>query len=626
MSRIKILNESTANGIAAGEVVERPASVVKELIENALDAGASVITVEITDGGIRLIRVTDNGCGMDQEDAEKSFVCHATSKITSLDDLEGLSTMGFRGEALSSIAAVSRITLKTRPVGEDRGTLLEVEAGKIVRRANNLGPWGTSLEVRDLFFNQPARYKFLKKDQTEAQYIIILVERFALVRPDVSFRLIKNGKEVLHTPGNNDPSSALYCVYGSDIVNQCIPIESEHDKVKIRGFAGKPELARAGRGEQTIFVNDRIIRSKTITSAVDEAYKTMLMRGKYAFVVLMIYIPAALLDVNVHPQKAEVRFWNDSEVFRAVYHALNGVLMAGSFVAEAKPRIEEPRKIVSPQIEYTNLTEQDQKSFSYMEQTVIQNIMFSENTSFDDMRSVPDGSADTKTPDREDSGSDYKAIQPVGLDTYQLPESSKRDESLNEIKNARFIGILFFTYILLESPDSLIVLDQHAAHEKILFEKLLKEFPAQGRVFVSSQQLLTPEIITLSASDMAFITENHERFLTLGFHYDQIGERDIAIRFAPSLVGEKAVNQAFSEVLVSLKRDTELTGEKYLLALATAACKSAVKAHDRLDPIEVRSLIEQLVLLDNPFTCPHGRPIIVRYSKATIEKEFKRIV
>ena len=611
MSRIKLLDELTANGIAAGEVVERPASVVKELVENALDAGASVISVEITDGGIKMIRVTDNGCGMDAEDAVTAFSCHATSKLTNLDDLMSLSTMGFRGEALSSIAAVSKIMLKTRQVGEEYGTKVEVEAGKVVRRERHAGVWGTIIEVRDLFYNLPARYKFLKKDQTEAQYITILCERFALVRPDVSFRLVKNDKEILHTPGNNDPQSALYCVYGGDVVGNCVSIESEHDKIKVRGFAGKPILARSGRGEQTIFVNDRIIRSKIISAAVDEAYKTLLMRGKYAFVVLLIYIPSALVDVNVHPQKAEVRFWNDSEVFRAVYHALQGALMTESFVGEIQPGSDETAPKTTPSTSEIGRTGSDPNINIY-----------SVESSF-----APGVFADRPV----NSESIQQMILPNDEITANRPEgaidtSSARDKALTEVKNARTIGILFSTYILLESEDNLILLDQHAAHEKVLYEKLLKEDSLRDHSAVPSQQLLAPSVLALTASDTDFIEENREKFRELGFDFDQIGLREIAIRYAPSFLEEREVNSVFIDVAESLKFETDSSDDKYLLSLATAACKAAVKAHDRLDPTEVRALIDRLTELDHPFSCPHGRPIIVRYSKKSLEKEFKRIV
>ena len=620
MSRIKLLDELTANGIAAGEVVERPASVVKELIENALDAGASVISVEITDGGIKMIRVTDNGCGMDEEDAIAAFACHATSKLTTLDDLESLSTMGFRGEALSSIAAVSKITLKTRQVGEKYGTKVDVEAGKVIRRETHAGVWGTTVEVRDLFYNLPARYKFLKKDQTEAQYITVLCERFALVRPDVSFRLVKNGKEILHTPGNNDPRSALYCVYGSDVVCNCIPIDSANDKIKVRGFAGKPVLARSGRGEQTIFVNDRIIRSKTISAAIDEAYKTLLMRGKYAFVVLMIYVPSALIDVNVHPQKAEVRFWNDSEVFRSVYHALQGALMTESFIPEVLPSTEaSDSKANRPETDAVlALNTNETKEYSTKTETNPQILADRAGSVRIGIPTEDPGLTRQASLTHEDSRGD-RPERDTGT-------SSARDKALTEVTNARIIGVLFSTYILLESEENLILLDQHAAHEKVLFEKLLKEDSLRDNSTVPSQKLIAPSIVTLTASDTEFAEENLSKYRELGFDFDRIGLREIAIRYAPSFLEERNINPVFIDVTESIRTQTDASDDQYLLSLATAACKAAVKAHDHLDPQEIRALINSLTELDNPFSCPHGRPIIIRYSRKTLEKEFKRIL
>lgn len=637
MGRIKLLDSLTANGIAAGEVVERPSSVVKELVENALDAGASVVTVEITNGGIKMIRVTDNGCGMDAEDAVNAFSCHATSKLSRLEDLSSISTMGFRGEALSSISAVSRVLLKTIPVGEEYGTIVELESGKVIRKEKATGIWGTSIEVRDLFYNMPARYKFLKKDQTEAQYITILCERFALVRPDVSFRLIKNDKEILHTPGNNDARSSLYSIYGNDVVNNCIPLESEHGKIIVRGFAGKPILARSGRGEQTIFVNDRIIRSKTIAAAIDEAYKTLLMKKKYAFVILMIYVPSALVDVNVHPQKSEVRFWNDSEVFRAVYHTLHGALMSEPLVND----LNAPSEPYSPGSDQTgdsvDQTRDGQPMIAKSESPIYRQGVLSSAESVISEQAAVIYENDNMNRSQKDQNSKSFKTEHVLSDKINREKASgksfdrgnydrSRDCVLNEIKDSLYIGTLFGTYILLQSESNLIILDQHAAHEKILFEKLVKDRASQKDYSVPSQQLLSPAALTLSPSDLEFAQNNQNRFRELGFDFDRMGEKDIAIRFAPSFGDGKNVSSLFADVLDQLKNDLETTDDEKLLILATAACKAAVKAHDRLDPIEVRSLIESLVILDNPFSCPHGRPIIIRYSKRDLEKEFKRIV
>ena len=623
MGLIHELDAATANGIAAGEVVERPSSVVKELIENAIDAGATVITIEITGGGISLIRVSDDGCGMDEEDARLAFLCHATSKLKTLDDLFSLHSMGFRGEALSSIAAASRVNLKTRQPGADMGTEVVLEAGQTLRVMPTGGPGGTRIEVRDLFFNLPARYKFLRKDQTEAQYIAALCERFALIRPDISFRLISQGKEILHTPGNNDSLSSLYCIFGKQIVDQCIPINESFGELSITGFAGKPAIAKSSRGDQVIFVNDRLIRSKVISSAIDEAYKTMLMKGRYAFLILSIRIPSQLLDVNVHPQKAEVRFWNDSEVFRAIFHCLHNALLSVPLVVEPQMLFgstdkdigaDHPAEIIDSGEMPANPPDNAMDSellhnkvpYNYPMQSVIQ--------------TVTDGTASYQA---DDSGGqlDVGSQEDTGASL-----SGPYGFSVADLLDARIIGVAFTTYILLELGKFLVLLDQHAAHEKILFENLVKEHEQKGIKKLRTQPLLVPEFISLTASDMLFVHEMSGTMEKAGFVFEPMGDKEIILREVPAIEQPYQPAEAFRSTLESLKRETPKTDEALLLILATSACKAAVKGHDRLDELEIRALISDLSKLNNPYHCPHGRPIIIRMSQKDLEKEFKRIV
>jgi len=601
MGRIFELDPATANGIAAGEVVERPSSVVKELVENAIDAGATVITVEIAGGGISLIRITDDGCGMDEDDAKLAFLCHATSKLKTLDDLFSLHTMGFRGEALSSIAAASRVTLKTRQPGAETGTEVVLEAGRTLRVLPTGGPGGTRIEVRDLFFNLPARYKFLKKDQTEAQYIAALCERFSLIRPDISFRLISQGKELLHTPGNNDALSSLYCIYGKQIVDQCIPINENYGELEITGFAGKPEIAKGNRGEQVIFVNDRLIRSKVISSAIDEAYKTMLMKGRYAFVILSIRIPSTLLDVNVHPQKAEVRFWNDSEVFRAVYHCLHNALLSAALVIEPKTLFQSPDKTIDEA-----------------------NIEWPSAAPATAGTPATSGKAATKTAYIFPVQPEINSISEAASSYHQ--ESAQFGFAVADLLEARIIGVAFATYILLEMGKHLVLLDQHAAHEKILFEKLVKDHAKRGKEKINTQPMLVPEFMSLTPADMLFLHEMTGVMEKAGFVFEPMGDREIILREVPDIAQTFNPASAFRNTLDSLKRETPKTDEALLLLLATSACKAAVKGHDRLDDIEIKGLISDLSKLDNPYHCPHGRPIIIRLSQKDLEKEFKRIV
>lgn len=621
MGRIRQLDTITANGIAAGEVVERPSSVVKELVENAIDAGASSINIDIYDGGISLIRVSDDGCGMDEEDAILAFSLHATSKIEKLDDLFALHTMGFRGEALSSISAAARVSIKTKQHGEEKGTEVTIDGGKIVRVTSVGCKTGTTIEIRDLFYNLPARYKFLKKDQTEAQYIIVLCERFSLIRPDISFRLTNQGKEVLHTPGNNEMLSSLYCIYGKKLIDECIQIDETLGEVSISGYVGKPNIARSNRGEQTIFVNDRLIRSKTISSAIDEAYKTLLMKGRYAFLILSLRIPSSYVDVNVHPQKAEVRFWSDKAVFSAVYHIVNQALLSVSHViipetgalfssesdSSKKTSITPSHGQIATSEERVVLYPEDKLS-TKIHRTSEQMLTFSE-----------DHSSVTKTNEEKSSDTFPHTSEAVTASPYA-------GFTIHDLLDAKFIGILFSTYILLERKDTLLMLDQHAAHEKILFEQLRNRARDNIATICSSQILLLPQIITLSASDMQFVMTKQVMLNNSGFVFETIGDKEIILREIPSVSIEINPTESFLCALDELKSELPKTNEQLLLAVATAACKAAVKGHDRLDEKEVKSLIEDLTKLQNPYHCPHGRPIIILLSQKDLEKEFKRIV
>ncbi len=650
MSRIHVLDTVTANAIAAGEVIERPMSIVKELMENSLDAGATAITVEIEYGGITLIRVRDNGCGMDQEDAKNAFLIHATSKIHSLDELFSLHTMGFRGEALASIAAAAKVTLSTKEPQADMGTCVKYEGGHFISCTPIGMPSGTIVEVRDLFYNLPARFKFLKKDQTEAGYIQTLIERFILCNTDVSFKFIKNGKTVLQSPGNCDAQSALYSVYGKEIVASCREINSVIDGITVKGFAGLPKIARASRAEQIIFVNQRLIRSKTISAAIDAAYTNMLMKGKYAFIILDIYMPFSDIDVNVHPQKAEVRFSNESVIYRAVYHSIMNTLAQESmsidysFQPEVSsrpttnmptPETSVPKKTTSPmKYELSN----EAKQIGY------QNLYFHENSST--YVTTPKTSVELQKEDvsnlitqkiRSNVAEEVFEPEIQASETESLPLDTptttpvideiligSREESLHELVSSRVIGTLFDTYILLESPQrTMLLIDQHAAHEKILYEKFVaQELTKQ----VVSQPLLAPEIVSLSRSDISFIEENISSLEAIGFEISSLGDGELAIRSVPAQIDARNVRQAFVDMIDEWMHASKTRNDALILSLATAACKAAVKGHDHLHDIEIHRLLEDLSKLKDPYHCPHGRPILIRLSEKEIEKEFKRIV
>ena len=644
MSRIHLLDAATSNAIAAGEVIERPMSIVKELMENSIDAGATQITIEIQDGGITLIRVRDNGCGMDEEDAKNAFICHATSKITTLDELFSLHSMGFRGEALASIAAASRVTLSTKEPLSEKGTCVRYEAGQFIS-CDPIGmPSGTTVEVRDLFYNLPARFKFLKKDQTEANYIQVLIERFILCHTDISFKFIKNGKTVLQSPGNCDASSALYSVYGKDIVSACRPIEYSVDGITVKGFAGLPRISRASRSEQIFFVNQRLIRSKTITSAVDSAYTNMLMKGKYAFVILDIYMPSQDLDVNVHPQKAEVRFSNESAIYRAVYHALSSTLATESmsidysfpssgkepvsapvasapqsYVAAPAP-VPAPSPAPIPAPTPVVKTPEIKKPDSTIE-VPFSTIPFDEPSpaiAYENKETLSEPSPVYEvTPDQPKTP---ELTQP------QIPETlmQTREESLHELMAARVIGTFCDTYILMESTDrTLLMVDQHAAHEKVLYEKLVAQ---EAEKKIVSQPLLSPAIVSMSKSDISFIEEHSDELENLGFEISSLGDSEMAIRSVPAQIDPNSVSSAFIEMVDEWMHQSKTRKDALILSLATCACKAAVKGHDKLHDIEIKGLLEDLSKLKDPYHCPHGRPILIRISEKEIEKQFKRIV
>lgn len=662
MSRIQILDAATSNAIAAGEVIERPMSIVKELMENSIDAGATQITVEIADGGITLIRVRDNGCGMDEEDAQKAFICHATSKLRSLDELFSLHSMGFRGEALASIAAAARVTLSTKEPLAEKGTCVRYEGGKFISCEPIGMPSGTTVEVRDLFYNLPARFKFLKKDQTEANYIQVLIERFILCHTDVSFKFIKNGKTVLQSPGNCDPSSALYSVYGKEICSACRPINSTIDGITVKGFVGLPKIARASRSEQIIFVNQRLIRSKTITSAIDSAYTNMLMKGKYAFVILDILIPSADLDVNVHPQKAEVRFSNESMIYRAVYHAIVNTLSAETMsvefefnkgdnqketnnaaplqapvptaakseitvAAEQKPEVSDRP---SPAVSVPESTPVSKPSVDYSKNIGYSNLYFKQQEkAYNVAETVSAPVIGIKEPEvqsevkpeilPEAKQEPDPAVENI-LD--MLPQS--REESLHELTSSRVIGTLFDTYILLETKDrTLLMIDQHAAHEKVLYEQLVA---LEMEKKVVSQPLIAPVIVSMSRSDISFIEEHSKDLEDIGFEVSSMGDSELAIRSVPAQVDPQSVSSAFIEMVDEWMHESKTRKDALILSLATSACKAAVKGHDKLHDIEIKRLLEDLSVLKDPYHCPHGRPILIRLPEKEIEKEFKRIV
>jgi DNA mismatch repair protein MutL len=625
MGRIIILDEHTSNRIAAGEVIERPASVVKELVENSIDAGATSISVEIKKGGISLIKVSDNGSGIAEDDAEIAFERHATSKIRKPNDLDSISTLGFRGEALASIAAVAKIQLTTRVIEKPYGIYAELNGG-ITKEIRQVGcPVGTTFIVRDLFFNTPARYKFLKKDSTEAGHISDVITRIAVGNPHISFKLVNNGYTVIHTPGNNHLLSTVFSLYGKDIAKKTSKIQFKDENVLITGYAGSADTARSNRNYQSFYVNSRYIKSKTITSAVDEAYKTFLMKNKFPFIVLKIEINPLQVDVNVHPAKMEVRFSNDREVFSSVYHAVRSAITRNNSVRSVllsnKKGIEyldnPPDKTDMPGIEYKQ-QDIDIKTFlredPYSGNKPKANNIHNKNNYYENTNNIKDLSI-----------SPEKKIDDRGEENTGEKDNKLAKESCNIglLSNARIIGQVFSTYIILQSGEDMVLIDQHAAHERIIFEELKKKYSNDVPL---SQDLISPVVIELTQHEIKLLEGKKDFFRKIGFDFDNFGNNSIILRSVPYQDKGSTIREAFLEIMDGVLNTDNIDVQSIAEdALYRVACKAAIKANKKLNETEILKLIADLGKFRNPYTCPHGRPTIIKIAKYELEKKFKRV-
>ncbi|MDI6619480.1 MAG: DNA mismatch repair endonuclease MutL [Clostridiales bacterium] len=598
MGKIHILGENISNKIAAGEVVERPASVVKELVENSIDAGANSITVEIKDGGTTFIRVSDNGSGMDMDDAKNSFIRHATSKINSEDDLSSIKTLGFRGEALASIAAVSHVDMQTKLKQETYGTRIEIHGG-IYKFAGSTGcPDGTTITVRNLFFNTPARLKFLKKESREAALISDIVLKLSLSKPEITFKYINNKKLIFNTPGNNDLKSTILSLYGKEYHDSLIDVSYKGNILSIAGYIGRPESARSNRNFETFFVNNRYIQNRMLCAAVENAYKTYLPVNKFAFCILFISICPEFVDVNVHPTKAEVRFQDEREVFSAVFNTIRNGLAGEVIIPEFQER-EMPQKF-------------EQKKF------------------YEDISSKETGKVNDIALERNEYSKVYRPVEEFKIEdgekTDNAPEEVRDDgvrtESRNLIPPLIIIGQCNSTYILAQGPDGLYIIDQHAAHERVLFEKFKSSFERGG---INSQKLLTPFVIELTPQEIEILKENMEIMKKIGFEVDFFGNNSVMLRAVPIVFGEPQLKKLFMEILDLANGGNTSAKSTIDNILYTMACRSAVKANDKLNNIEMEGLVKMLRQAANPYTCPHGRPTIIKITEKELEKKFKRI-
>ena len=714
MGNIVLLDDLTINKIAAGEVIERPASVIKEMVENSIDAGATNINVEIKNGGISYIRVSDNGKGIQKDDMEIAFERHATSKIRQASDLDSIKSMGFRGEALASIAAIANVEMVSKSETSDVGNRIVVEAGKTLEFEETGCPQGTTITVRNLFFNTPVRYKFLKKDFTEAGYIEDVITRIALVNPNIAIKLINTDKTIIQTSGNGNLQDVIYAIYGKDIASNVLDVEYNYEDLHISGVVGKPEIARSNRSNQMFFVNKRYIKDKVLTGATEKAFKGMIPIGKYGFVILNIDMDPSKVDVNVHPAKLEVRFQEENKIFKAIYHAIQETLLKSELISSPEKEVEDTKEAVEEAkksnafgnlfarkanneftqnqtrtlvevaknnsdtqktqvINTEEIKQQLKQEEKKMEQvniraenkaeikdanTSIGNILtdlarikanMQENIdiadkintdnnvdvnkkvkelndlkvaeSFDTMYERTFGKIPASTEEKIEE--DKKKIDAYDLIKDNNISVFEESEEYTQKPNYKFIGIAFSTYIIIEIKDELYIIDQHAAHERIMYEKIKKNYYSEGEK--DSQLLLLPDVITLTHKEMDIAHDNIEIFEKAGFDLEEFGENTIKLNGVPTVCYDLDTKELFLETLDEIntvartaKQEIE---EKFI---ATVACKAAVKAKMVLNVQEVENLMDELLKLPNPFTCPHGRPTAIKMDLKDIEKKFAR--
>ncbi|MCH5256287.1 MAG: DNA mismatch repair endonuclease MutL [Lachnospiraceae bacterium] len=666
---INILDNQTIDKIAAGEVVEKPASVVKELVENAIDSGADAITVEIKDGGISLIRVTDNGSGIEKSQIRNAFLRHATSKISSADDLTDLVSLGFRGEALASIAAVSMVEAISK-VNEDLTGVRYVIEGGIEKEMEEIGaPDGTTFIVRNLFYNTPPRKKFLKQPQTEGSYIADLMEHLALSHPDISFHFIINNQNRFHTSGNNDLKEIIYRIYGKDIVKELTPINVEAEGFSIEGFLGKPVINRSNRNYELFYVNGRYIKSTLLSKAVEDGYKEYLMQHKFPFCVLHFNIDTKRIDVNVHPSKMEIRISNGQDFYESVRSIIFDCLHRQEMIPDvtlesgknssdeskaqakkeakiyAKRSIPEPfeRNRIESEKTTNNQCNIDKPIFE--QQDLKKDIYEKTNSKYTDILKSDISTSKSNNSNLINETANYNVSQDnrlqsneSQLDASQLQtdnsSTSIKSEQLNlfddKLLSAKarekyeIIGQIFETYWLISYQDKLLIIDQHAAHEKVKYERLIKQYTDNN---IASQGLNPPVIITLSGREKECFLQNKDHFEAMGFIIEEFGGNDYAISSVPMDLYGLSEAELFYEFLDELSEENiGTTPDSIRMKIATMACKAAVKGNTRMSVTEADALIDELLSLENPYNCPHGRPTIISMSKYELEKKFKRIV
>lgn len=663
MANIQVLDQITIDKIAAGEVIERPASIIKELVENAIDAGASAVTVEIKEGGISFIRITDNGCGIPKGEVPLAFLRHSTSKIRSVDDLSTVASLGFRGEALSSIAAIAQVELITKTKDEVTGTRYRIEGGAEKSIEDTGAPDGTTFLVHQIFYNTPARRKFLKTPMTEASHVSELMTRLALSHPEVSIQFINNGQEKLHTSGNGKLKDIIYHVFGRDIANNLLETNERIDGIQVQGFIGKPIISRGNRNYENYFINGRYVKSNIIAKAIEDAYKDFTMQHKYPFTALHFTMDGTDLDVNVHPTKMELRFSNQQGVYNFIYNALKQTLSEPELI----PRVELPEakevpvkveKIVERKQEQpmTPVREErktpvieEEKNLDYFMKKMRERVtayhqqavevkptpapsVIQENVNYEALPASQVAAVKQPVPEQRTVAKEPMPEQAVAPREEKSVVTEKQldffEEKLLTKKAAqeyKIIGQLFETYWLVEFHEQLYIIDQHAAHERVLYEKTLRGM--KDREF-TSQYLSPPIILNLSMQEEEALNTHMDIFTNIGFEIEPFGGDSYAIRAVPDNLFSIAKRELFTEMLDQLVDGIHSSLAPDIVAekVASMSCKAAVKGNSRLSAAEVETLIGELLELENPYHCPHGRPTIIAMTKRELEKKFKRIV
>ncbi|MBR9947083.1 DNA mismatch repair endonuclease MutL [Clostridiaceae bacterium Marseille-Q4145] len=681
MGKIAVLDQQTIDKIAAGEVVERPASVVKELVENAIDAGATQITVEIKEGGIGYIRITDNGSGMEKDDIPVAFLRHSTSKIRSADDLLGVSSLGFRGEALSSISAVAMVELITKTKENELGSRCCIEGG-VQKSLEEIGaPDGTTFIIRNLFYNTPARKKFLKSEMSEASAIHELMTHLAMSHPEVGFKVLIGGQMRIQTSGNGNLKDVIYHLYGRDVAMRLIEVDREEGPLHVRGFLGKPEISRGNRNYENYFVNGRYVKSKIIAKGIEDGYKTFMMQHRYPFVCLDIHMDGKMLDVNVHPTKMELRFSNQNLVYDLLERMTKDALSGRELIPEVT--LDEPKKqVVMPEkapqqmppvqtVREPESTYQVQKPAAVptasVERTIPSYQKPEQKVPLEKMWTTPEPQKEPVKPQNKNLEYFMEQMRKRVEERYKAPEAPAPTEQRETTETAQstvpeqsatvpetpveekppqkpeqldlfdgkllskeaavhhvIIGQLFDTYWLVQFGEKLYIIDQHAAHEKVLYERLMKDL--RNRTF-QSQMLSPPIILNLSMQEEELFLKYRSCFTEMGFEIEEFGEKAYAVRAVPANLPGVARREILMELLDSL---SDITGsgnsESLMDKVASMSCKAAVKGNHQMSAMEAKALIDELLSLENPYNCPHGRPTIISMSKYELEKKFKRII